>query len=212
MKKLPFGISKIIVVVTISILLITIVLPFDLFNMEQAHRIAKWKSTYEKLKYSFSLAQLNGDTKFETNGDTNIIDEESYIISKLAPYFNLETDEYTIQPKYKYRKMNGRRLEKNSQFKFDHFVKRKDGVFIGLNKNLLKTSNDDNLPNYIMFVDINGNEKPNMIGKDIFFINVYKDSIHALGSGKEHSQLKANCSPVGGGLYCSEYYLLGGNF
>ena len=114
MRKLPFGISKIIVVITITIILIAIVLPFDLFNMEQAHRIAKWKSTYEKLKYSFSLANLYEDSIFQQNNNSDPLDEESYIISKLAPYFNLETDKYTIQPKYKYRKMNGRRLEKNS--------------------------------------------------------------------------------------------------
>lgn len=211
MKNFPFSIFKIASITIICISLIAIIPPFDLFDMKQAQRIAKWKSTYEKLQYSFSLAKLHEGTIIPTELESGKINDEYYIISKLAPYFNLESNKYDIIPKYKYRKMNGRRLEKKSQFNFKKFVKRKDGIILGISKNQVKTNND-NLPAYFMFVDVNGNEKPNRIGKDIFFINIFKDSITALGEGKEHSQLKANCSPVGGGLYCSEYYLLGGNF
>ena len=63
-----------------------------------------------------------------------------------------------------------------------------------------------------MFVDINGKEKPNRIGQDIFFMSVYKNSVTALGNGKNHARLKTDCSPIGRGVYCSEYYLLGGSF
>ena len=63
-----------------------------------------------------------------------------------------------------------------------------------------------------MYVDINGVETPNRIGQDVFFINIYKDRISALGSNKDYAKLKSNCSPIGNGLYCSEYYLLGGRF
>jgi hypothetical protein len=63
-----------------------------------------------------------------------------------------------------------------------------------------------------MFVDINAEDKPNKIGQDIFFMSVYKDRVAALGNGKTHARLKADCSPIGRGVYCSEYYLLGGSF
>ena len=52
----------------------------------------------------------------------------------------------------------------------------------------------------------------NKIGQDIFFMSIYKDKVTALGNGKNHARLKADCSPIGRGVYCSEYYLLGGGF
>ena len=71
---------------------------------------------------------------------------------------------------------------------------------------------EEKTPLYYMFVDINGEEKPNRIGQDIFFFSVYKNHVTALGNGKSHAKLKADCSPIGRGVYCSEYYLLGGSF
>ena len=61
-------------------------------------------------------------------------------------------------------------------------------------------------------IDINGVDKPNRIGQDIFFLSVYKNHVTALGKGKNHARLKTDCSPIGRGVYCSEYYLLGGSF
>ena len=63
-----------------------------------------------------------------------------------------------------------------------------------------------------MFIDINGEGKPDRAGEDIFFAEIFPHKIEALGYNKEHSKLKQNCSPVGPGLYCSEFYLSSGHF
>ena len=184
----------------------TITLPFDLFNLEQANRIAKWKTTYENLKYSFSLVRLHEGKIIPNKYEAGRLVDENYIISRFMPYLNLESESILTLPKYKYKKMNGRRITKKSPFYFNKFLKRKDGTILGIKENSFSN------PSYFMLVDINGEKKPNIIGKDIFFINIYRNNINALGNGKTHSQLKTNCSPVMGGFYCSEYYLLGGNF
>lgn len=210
MKQIALKIIKSVFIILILTSLIILLIPFDLFDMKQAQRIAKWKSVYEQLRYSFSLVKLYEGSIIPLKTEDGKILTDEYIIERIAPYMNLESDKY-INNKYKYRKMNGHPLSKTSQFIFNKFLKRKDGVFIGIRKNELRTDENDN-PLYIMFVDINGIEKPNRIGKDIFFISISKDSISALGKGKAHSVLKSNCSPIGGGFYCSEYYLLGGRF
>lgn len=209
MKKIAPKILKYVFIILIILAIIIVLIPFDLFDMEQAQRIAKWKSVYEQLNYSFSLVKLHEGSIIPTEIKNDSYNND-YIVKYISPYMNLESNEY-INSKYKYRKMNGHSLAKTSQFIFDKFLKRKDGVFISIRKNELKTNNNYN-PLYLMFVDINGNEKPNRIGKDIFFISIYKDKISALGKNKELSALKASCSPIGGGFYCSEYYLLGGQF
>ena len=61
-------------------------------------------------------------------------------------------------------------------------------------------------------IDINGKKKPNRIGQDIFFISIFREHIEPLGNDRPYSALKTNCSPIGSGVYCSEYYILGGKF
>lgn len=211
MKNLSFSLFKLLSIVAILLLMFVILIPFNLINMEQAQRIAKWKSVYENIKYSFSLVKLHEGTIIPSAEESEKVVNEEYIMFRLFPYLNLESNEIIKPYKYGYRKMNGSPVIKNSQFYFDKFVKRKDGTIIGLKENNIEAKNE-NQPLYFMFVDINGKQKPNRIGQDIFIINIFKDSINAMGKGKTHSALKANCSPISSGLYCSEYYLLGGRF
>ena len=209
MTQIALKIIKSALIIFILTALIILLIPFDLFDMKQAQRIAKWKSVYEQLEYAFSLVKLyEGDIIPSADSDGKAVSDD-YIIKRIAPYMNLKTDNY-LDNKYKYRKMNGRFLSKTSQFIFDKFLQRKDGVYVGIRQNSLQEGNNN--PSYLMLVDINGNDNPNRIGKDIFFVNLHKDNISALGKGKDHTALKSSCSPIGGGFYCSEYYLLGGKF
>lgn len=211
MKNFSFSIYTVVSLSSIFILVVLILLPFNLINMEQAQRIAKWKSTYEKLKYSFELVKLHENTIIPTSTEAGKLVTEEYIIERFAPYFNLKSQDIINPYKYGYRKMNGSPVIKNSHFYFDKFVERKDSVLLGIKQTSFDTNNEKS-PLYYMFVDINGAEKPNRIGQDIFLISIYRDKIRTLGEGKTHASLKVNCSPIGSGLYCSEYYLLGGRF
>ncbi|MBQ4123852.1 hypothetical protein IJD44_09085 [bacterium] len=210
MKKLASRILKIVFFTLIIIAVVIILIPFDLFDMKQAQRIAKWKTTYEQLEYSFALIKEHEGIIIPQENENNIDITEDIITSHVAPYLNLEFNKPT-KIKYRYRKMNSHPITKKSPLYFRNFLKRKDGVFIGIRKNEQK-NNDINKPPYIMYVDINGKEKPNRIGKDIFFIGIYKDNIIPMGKKEKNTTLKSDCSPIGTGIYCSEYYLQGGRF
>lgn len=206
MKRQALRILKYVFLFLIALSVIIMLFPIDLFDMKQAQRIAKWKSVYEQLEYSFSMVNLFEGCIVPKEIQKKEITLE-YITKRIIPYLNLESEKY-ISPNYKYRKMNGSRVKKDSDYYYEKFLKRKDGVYLGIKENTVP----DNSALYTMFIDINGNEKPNIIGKDIFFINIYQDSINALGKDKEHSEIKTDCSPIGEGFYCSEHYLLGGRF
>ena len=59
----------------------------------------------------------------------------------------------------------------------------------------------------IIIVDINGSEKPNQLGKDVFFFirDEDADSIIPYGGDKTFNQIKSNCSATGLGLYCAAW-------
>ncbi len=209
MKHLPSRIFFTIAIMTIILVIVYIVKPFSLIDMEQVQRIAKWKSEYENFVYYFDLVKLHeGSIIPSNNEDKNLISEE-YILSRLKPYMNIEYAIPVKVLKYTYRKMNGSKLKPQNQFYFKKFAQTKNGMLISIkaNKNYKE---DEETPEFYMLIDINGVKKPNRIGKDIFFINIYKDHISALGEGKTNTKVQISCSPIGNGLYCSENYLLGG--
>ncbi len=210
MNNFSFSVFNLVSVFAIILFMIFAVCPFELIDMKQAQRIAKWKSKYEEFDYCFKLVDIYEGIIAEKND----IDEDisnKLIVSKIKTYLNLSEDSLIPYKKYGYKRKNGRIIPMNSQFYFDKFLKCKDGSLISFKKSH-NTENKGNYPLYYMFVDINGEEKPNRIGHDIFFINIYSHEIKALGFDKEYARMKKNCSPVGSGLYCSEFYLLGGHF
>ena len=208
MKNLSFSLFNIVSILSMILLIILILVPFNLINLEQAQRIAKWKSEYEKLKYSLELVNLHEGSIVPSAEEAGKVLSEAYMWDRIFPYMNIDVHQPENIKHYGYRKMNGTLIKKTGRYYFEKFVKTKNGVILGLKENQSEIK-DENSPFYYMFVDINGEEKPNRIGQDIFFLSIYKHSVTAVGQGRTHSILKADCSPIGRGVYCSEYYLLG---
>lgn len=211
MKNLSFSLFNIIFVFIIALLIILIVIPFNLINLEQAQRIAKWKSEFERLNYCFELVNLHEGSIIPSNEEAGIITDEYYILNRIKPYFNFKENNFIKIKNYKYRKMNSSLILKDYKFYFDKFIEDKNGTILSIKPNDVNIISEEQ-PLYFMFVDLNGTEKPNKIGQDIFFISIYKNYVKPLGYKRSHAKLKINCSPIGSGLYCSQYYLLGGRF
>ena len=211
MKKHSTLVFNITAVLLIIILMVLIILPFNINNLEQAQRIAVWKSKYEDIYYCFSLVNLYEKSIIQTEKEVGKIISEEYLYNRIKPYFDFAENSECKNKHYHYRKMNGRPNGKTGQFYFNNFLKCKDGTILSIKKNESEIIGE-NSPQFFMYVDINGKKKPNRIGQDIFFISIFRDHIEALGHDRPYSALKTNCSPIGSGVYCSEYYILGGRF
>ena len=59
----------------------------------------------------------------------------------------------------------------------------------------------------IIIIDINGSEKPNRFGHDVFFLvrNEQANSITPYGADKGHNAIKNDCSATGSGMYCAAW-------
>ena len=67
----------------------------------------------------------------------------------------------------------------------------------------------------MMLFDINGIDKPNTWGEDIFAVKVFKDRIEPVGNEFSNNKImiKRDCSKYGLGIACSYYYnVYGGSF
>ncbi len=59
----------------------------------------------------------------------------------------------------------------------------------------------------IIIIDINGSQKPNVFGQDVFFLyrDEEADSIIPYGANKRYNVIKNSCSKYGDGMYCAAW-------
>lgn len=212
MNKNAFTIVEIVIVMFLLILVASVFIPLNMANVAQAERVARWKTTFDEVKYSFDLLKVQQPELFASLSNLKKTDSEA-AFNIIKPYLDLEEEpnQEISFVNYKYKFRNNRKVKENSHFYVKDFAVLKTGVIIGFKLNKTRSFSTRS-PFAIMIFDINGFEKPNKLGLDIFGVNVYKDSIKPFGEGRSNSVLKANCSPMGSGAMCSKYYLIGGNF
>ena len=56
----------------------------------------------------------------------------------------------------------------------------------------------------------NGKSSPNIWGKDVFGMNIYKDKLEPFGAAASNDEVEFDCSRQGTGMYCSSYYINNG--
>ena len=147
----------------------------------------------------------NGATKNATiKNITNNIDTSLPFETALETILDNEIKDSI--PSYKITFMNG--TYPNNTYRFKDFKTTYSNATIAIK---LFESPQNNIQGVLMY-DVNGKNKPNIWGKDVFGLNIYKDKFEPIGKNEPLSSQKQDCSRNGTGLYCSNYYLIGGSF
>ncbi len=206
MRRKAFTIVEILLIFFAIVVVSAVIIPLNLTDASQAKRVAKWHKVFSELQYSFSLIKLHNGTILGDNPDTMTQGE---YFDRISPFLDIADNQPDFQ-KYKYKYRNKTYIKKSSRYYYDDFFLMNNNIIGAIKKNFEK-GNDRTQPYAYMFVDINGFEKPNRVGLDIFFINIFNDKISAYGEGYPLPDLKAGCSKIGKGLFCSKYYLVGSN-
>ena len=181
------------------------------FSSKEAGFISKWNEKYNKIEYMLNAmsAQADSDIAKELKDEDDPEKREDLMIELIQPYLRLEEANY---PKWRYnpRYMNGKPISKKDYVYFDTFYKSQTGQIVGV-KDIDELEFDT--PAFIMSVDVNGRKRPNMWGRDIYGVAIFKDGkVKALGYDKEIKDLRSDCSVTGSGVTCSHFYRIGGEF
>lgn len=210
MKKNGFTIVEVVVVFLLMLGVTFFILPMSLDTTKQARFISKWTGIYTEVDYMFSVIKAQKDDEINRKflKTQNNQDREQIILETIKPYLRISSE---VEAKnYIQYYMNGMPVGIGDRYHFDNFYYENGNDIIGL-KWLVKTCKPNVVCGIIAF-DLNGLEEPNTWGYDIFGINVLKDKIEPIGKGIDETILKDDCTKHGTGLYCSNYYLIGGNF
>lgn len=210
MKKRAFSLTEIVIVIFLFVVIAAILFPLNIIDRNQAQRIATWKSFYPQLEYSFDLMAKDEKSSLHTYKTDSKISGDVFF-KEFLHYTNF--DEVLKERKffkYKHKYINGKRISLDSKYHADEFVKLKNGMVLAFSE--IDRTDDISLPVGLLFVDLDGKHSRNLIGKEVFVVKMYVDRLEPFGYGSSIQDMKEDCSPVGSGLSCAAYYLVGGSF
>lgn len=193
-----FTIIEVLVAILIIFTVALIVVPMSMENTIQANMVSKWTQKYNELQYIFSSIKAQ-------NEDKTLSYQELEQILKTNLRVNGKASD-----KYKQYYMNKKEIELNSNYMSKNFYTTTNDEIFSIN--LLNTNCQKDEICAIMSFDLNGETMPNSWGYDIFGIAVYENGIKPLGANVGQKIAQIDCNKKNTGIYCSYYYLIGGNF
>jgi len=192
MKK-GFTIVEVSILFIIFLIVAFLVAPLSLDNTQQVKNTSRWRIVQDEFKnIAYSIT-----TQMKENPKLTFNDTFEEILNSDV--------KKSIEP-YKIVFMNGSIPDETYRF-FDFKVTQSGAVVA------YKLFQNNRTPiKGILMYDVNGKNKPNTWGKDVYGLNIYKDRFEPFGKTESIQIQKNDCSKNGTGLYCSNYYLTGGEF
>ena len=191
-----FTLLEVIILLVIFLMVALLIIPLSVDDTIQARNISRWRQTYSTLQDIPTTVKSISDSHIEL---------QTFLAALIKDYPLKNVVSYKIKC------MNGDVPQE--MYKFKEIYETDFGATIAfkwLNPAKMDTNNKKIIG--ILMYDVNGKQRPNIWGKDIFGINIYSDSIKPLGRGYSSSDVEFDCSKQGSGLYCSSYYLDGGSY
>ena len=194
MKK-AFTLVEVIILLVIFVLVALLVIPLSIDDTIQARNVSKWRQVHN------DFAEI--PTSIKTFSDSGIT-LQNFITAlvKVHPLNKVVS--------YKIKYMNGEAPK--DEFTFKEIYTTDSGATLAFKwytKPRIESHSNREILGVLMY-DTNGKSGPNVWGKDIFGMNIYKNTIEPFGNSLSSDEVEFDCSRQGTGLYCSSYYLNGG--
>jgi len=210
MRKNGFTIIEVMAVFFLILGITFFILPIVFNNTKQARFISQWTETFSEMQYIASVIRAQNDpeliNKFEKAKDNKVIG--ALALDTLKPYLRIKNG--VAQSDYSQYYMNKDKVKIDAKYYFDDFYFTEENQVVGL-KWINKDCHKNDVCGVLVF-DVNGIIPPNTWGKDVFGLNILEKGIEPIGKGFDSDTLKKDCSKDGAGVYCSYFYLIGGDF
>lgn len=206
-----FSIVELTIVAFLLATTIVICIPMISNNTKEAKIISSWKKNYAELQSNFEIFNISDRETINNICASSITNKDDNIFKILSPYLNVDLSKNSNNLKsYHYKFKNGAQISMQSTLFTKKFAYQENGNVVGFK--WLNCNCSETVPCAMAIFDMNGTEKPNRIGEDIFGIYFFKNRIEAFGSDFSAEDIEKNCQEHSTGMSCSEYYLRGGKF
>lgn len=195
-------------------------MPYIISNYTEKERYAKVKKVYSTIANALTRARADGvqmDYEVSNNSDENM---RQWFDTYIAKYFittKICYDAAGCWNKGDSKYMNGSNAYCNRAgvgigYNIISFILN-DGTYVIIDSyskgSILSYFgvNIDTNDGLIFYFDINGEKKPNVIGRDIFAVVWTENGLVPAYKDKTASQKSSDCSPSGTGMSCINKYL-----
>ena len=211
-RKIAFTLAEVLITLGIIGVVAAMTLPTLIANYQKQETISKLQKVYTVLNQAFKLSEVdNGEFEYwEVDHD----DPDTYFEKYWKPYFKIakmcntyqECGYTSPQP---FIRANGQKETATivSSTLRKTFITT-DGVVLAISVggaptmddagNIIDPGNDL----LLIFIDINGSNRPNQLGKDYFYSIVTKKGVMAHGYDLSGDEVNTDCSKTGEGYYC----------
>ena len=211
MRLKAFNMVEITIVFCLLFTTVILCIPTIFNNSKEAKIISDWKRNFAETQSNFEVFNVSDKDKLEAICRSNVENKEEEIFKIISPYINVDLNKNTKNLKtYHYKFKNGAQVPMQSLAFTRLFAYQENGDIVGFK--WIDCNCSATKPCATVLFDMNGIEKPNRIGKDIFGIYLYRNQIEAFGSKLSNRELERDCNSHSSGMNCSEYFLRGGKF
>lgn len=162
MKKFGFTLAEVLITLGIIGVVAAMTIPSLMTTFQKRETVSKLKSTYSIISQAIKLSE-NDNGELETWDYT--LDSEQWVSTYLKNYMKMS-------PAYvdnNWTFLNGSKVNNWSNAKYALM----NGVFIIFYVNSYSGAGNFVKQGVWMYVDLNGNKKPNRMGHDIFVMSIY---------------------------------------
>ena len=211
-RKIAFTLAEVLITLGIIGVVAAMTLPTLIANYQKQETISKLQKVYTVLNQAFKLSEVeNGEFEY---WDVDHSNSEPYFEKYWKPYFKIAKMCNTYQEcgytsPHPFICANGQKETATivSPTLRKTFITT-DGVVLAISVGGGPTMDDDgNIIDpgndlLLIFIDINGSNRPNQLGKDYFYSIVTKKGVMAHGYDLSGDEVNTDCSKNGEGYYC----------
>ena len=202
-RKAAFTLAEVLITLGIIGVVAAMTMPVIIANKNKQDTIVKVKKVYSVMSQAHLRAVADyGDYEYWDIGHQ--IGASAYFNKYYKPYLsvlNTCTGTCGYDANIPWTSPNGSRWNYSvnvANYRQPFFLS--DGTFIVLSV----TEGDPNISaSSLIFVDINGSNKPNKLGRDTFVFIRDKTGVRPRGYNVTSDEIDRNCSPQGEGSYCA---------
>ncbi len=165
-----FGFTLAEVLITLGIIgvVAAMTIPNLITNYKQKVYITDWRKTYSEIAQSLRLMQENDEALF-VNNDTEydlMVKVANHIKHSHVCHSNMAVEEGCFAQRYKIFSLQGNSISSKGL----------DALFGGASCMLMLNGTTVCMDGVIIYVDVNGSNKPNTVGRDIFAAALDRDN------------------------------------
>ncbi len=191
-KKYAFTLAETLIVIAIIGIVASLTIPSLIVKYQKEQTVLKLKKAYTELEQAISLSEIDNG---KTSTWTYTLNIDVFMKKYIEPYFKKIKNDKTINLKDKnivYKLRNGDRYT-GAILNQGNYIVLSNGTMIFGDSWYSSNNNDRGLA-----VDINGYKGPNIIGRDLFWFNIYRyDGLKPLCYKEDKNYIDEECVSIG---------------